>query len=298
MTRKQKILITGIEGFSGFHLEKALVQEGYEVYGTCLKPSSKPHYLTCDITEMDDIQAVIDRVLPDAVIHLAGISFVGESNTTLFYDVNVIGTQNLLDALVKAKLPLQKVILASSATVYGNQHKEILNESMCPHPVNHYGISKLAMEHMASTYFEKLPIIIVRPFNYTGIGQAEHFLIPKIVKHYREKQKSIELGNLHVSREFNDVRDVVAWYIRLLECNAKSTIVNLCSSKAISLLEIIAHMNTIAGYEIEVNVNADFVRENEIKELFGSTKRLHDILHVEHSLDIKETLQWIYLNPN
>ena len=294
MTRKQKILITGIEGFSGFHLEKALVQEGYEIYGTCLKPSSKPHYLTCDITEMDDIQAVVDRVLPDAVIHLAGISFVGESNTTLFYDVNVIGTQNLLDALVKAKLPLQKVILASSATVYGNQHKEILNESMCPHPINHYGISKLAMEHLAATYFEKLPIIIVRPFNYTGVGQGEHFLIPKIVKHYREKQKSIELGNVHVSREFNDVRDIVAWYITLLKSEAKSTVINLCSGKAISLLKVIDDMNALAGYEIKVKINPIFVREHEIKTLFGSTQKLHQMILANETHSIRKTLEWMY----
>ena len=296
MTRKPKILITGIEGFSGFHLEKALVHEGYEVYGTCLMPSLKPNYLTCDITKMDDIQAVVDRVLPDAVIHLAGISFVGESNTALFYDVNVIGTQNLLDALLSAKCSLQKVILASSATVYGNQNKEVLDESMCPHPINHYGISKLAMEHMASTYFEKLPIIIVRPFNYTGIGQGEHFLIPKIVKHYREKQKSIELGNLEVAREFNDARDVVDWYIALLKSETKSTVVNLCSGKAISLLEVIDDMNILAGYEIEVKINPAFVREHEIKTLFGSTQKLHELIVVNETHSIQKTLEWMYEN--
>lgn len=296
MICKQKILITGIEGFSGFHLEKTLLNEGYEVYGTCLMPSSNPHYLTCDITKIGDIQAVIDKVLPDAVIHLAGISFVGESNTALFYDVNVIGTKNLLDALLKAQCPLQKVILASSATVYGNQHKEVLDESMCPHPINHYGISKLAMEYMASTYFEKLPIIIVRPFNYTGIGQGEHFLIPKIVKHYREKQKCIELGNLEVAREFNDARDIVDWYIALLKSEAKGTVVNLCSGKAISLLEVIDDMNVLAGYTIEVKINPAFVREHEIKTLFGSTQKLHQLIVVNETHSIQKTLEWMYEN--
>lgn len=293
---RKKVFITGLEGFTGFHLEHSLRLKGYEVYGTSLKDSSQPHIFTCDITKRLEIEAIVNDIAPDFVIHLAGIAFVAEKNASLIYDVNVLGTENLLDALCGLPKKPQKVILASSAIVYGNQHVEVLDESMCPKPVNHYGFSKLAMEYLATTYFEKLPIIITRPFNYTGIGQDEHFLIPKIIKHYKEKQRSIELGNLHVSREFNDIRDVVSWYIGLLESSAESAIVNLCSEKAVSLLEIIDLMNDIAGYTMDVKINPAFVRENEIKTLFGSAEKLSQILHTKEHITIKNTLEVMFKN--
>lgn len=291
---RKKVFITGLEGFTGFHLERSLRLKGYEVYGTSLKDSSQPHIFTCDITKRLEIEAIVKDVAPDFVIHLAGISFVAEKNASLIYDVNVLGAENLLNALCNLSKKPQKVILASSAIVYGNQHVEVLDESMCPKPINHYGFSKLAMEHLAATYFEKLPIIITRPFNYTGVGQDEHFLIPKIIKHYKNKQRSIELGNLHVSREFNDIRDVISWYIGLLESTAESTIVNLCSGKAVSLLEIIDFMNDIAGYAMNVKINPAFVRENEIKTLFGSAEKLCQILHTKEHITIKNTLEVMF----
>ncbi len=178
-----KVLVTGLEGFTGIYLETLLREKGYEVYGTSLADSSKPHIFTCNITKRIEIKTIVEDICPDFVIHLAAISFVGESNASLIYDVNVIGIENLLEALLGLEKKPQKVILVSSATVYGNQAVEILDETLCPKPINHYGFSKLAMEHLSSTYFDTLPIIITRPFNYIGIGQGEHFLIPKIVSH-------------------------------------------------------------------------------------------------------------------
>jgi nucleoside-diphosphate-sugar epimerase len=111
------------------------------------------------------------------------------------YDINFFGTLNILDALVELGQRPAKIVLASSANVYGNPPVEVIDESVCPMPVNHYAISKLAMEFMARTYFDRLNILITRPFNYTGVGQGDNFLIPKIVRHYQEGKTEIELGN-------------------------------------------------------------------------------------------------------
>lgn len=174
------VLITGINGFTGIYLEKFFIEKGFKVFGTVIDIPKQKNHIQCDITQKDQVDHVIQTVKPHYVIHIAAISFVGESNASLIYDVNVIGTENILQSLVENDIKPKKVILASSATVYGNQGKEVLDESMCPAPVNHYGCSKLAMEHMASNYFDTFDIIITRPFNYTGVGQEGHFLIPKI----------------------------------------------------------------------------------------------------------------------
>lgn len=289
-----KVLITGINGFTGVHLEKHLKASGFDVYGTVLNtPTSKKHF-QCDITNKNEIKNLVARIRPEYVVHIAAISFVGESNASLIYDVNVIGTQNLLDALVESDVIPKKTIIASSATVYGNQGKEVLDESMCPKPVNHYGASKLAMEHLCANYFSRMEIILTRPFNYTGLGQEEHFLIPKIVQHFKAKKPTISLGNLDVKREFNDIGYVCEIYTRLLLSNINSETLNIASNRGIQLLDVIEMMNKIAGYTIKVEVNPAFVRKDEIKSLTGSTKKLTSLLGEVKQKAFVETLREMY----
>ena len=282
----KKVLITAIDSFTGIHLSAYLKQNGYTVVGTTSK--------TCNITNKDDIKQVLKDTKPTHIVHLAAISFTAHGNNEDFYKVNTIGTTNLLEAIVELDLKLSKLILASSATVYGNQGIEVLDESLCPIPVNHYGASKYAMETLAKNYFSKLPIIITRPFNYTGVGQADHFLIPKIIKHYKEKKETIELGNLDVSREFNDISFLCEAYSRLLKLEESSQIVNISTNKAIKLLDVIDTMNTIANYNIKVEVNPAFVRKDEIKSLSGSSTKLFNLIGPVPQKDLYTMLKEIY----
>lgn len=290
----KKVLITGIDSFTGEHLKVYLQNSGYDVYGTSLFESGEKKY-KCDITKKSDLLTVLDKVRPEFMIHLSGISFAAHDNSEEFYKVNTIGTTNILDGFIALGLNPQKIILASSATVYGNQGLEVLDESLCPKPANHYGASKYAMESLAQNYFDKLNIIITRPFNYTGVGQAEHFLIPKIVKHFREKKETIELGNLHVSREFNDIGFVCEVYKRLMECDKRSDTLNICSGRGVKLLDVIDMMSEIAGYEIKVEVNPAFVRHDEIKTLSGSPKKLFELIGEVKQIEFKETLKSMLL---
>lgn len=285
-----KVLITGIDSFTGKHLSRHLEKSGFNVYGTSLFDGGDKKY-KCDITQKNQIIDVLNIVEPDYFIHLSGISYAAHGNSEDFYKVNTIGTTNILNAFLELELKPKKIVLASSATVYGNQGLEILDESLCPQPANHYGASKYAMECLAKGYFTKLPILITRPFNYTGRGQSENFLIPKIVSHFKERKKVIELGNLDVSREFNDVDFVCEVYKRLLKCNVDSTIVNICSGRGIKLLNVIKTMNKISGYEIEVQINPDFVRTDEIKSLTGSYEKLFEIIGEVKQDTLEKTLR-------
>lgn len=290
----KKVFITGINGFTGKHLEEHLEKRGFHVYGTTLDETSNENYFKCDILSEDLLFEILNEVKPNYVIHLAAISFVATKNQQNIYNVNVFGTLNLLNAIEKLDYNLNKILIASSATVYGNIEGE-LNEEMCPRPINHYGNSKLVMENMTKLYFEKLNIIIVRPFNYTGIGQDVDFLIPKIVSHFRKRIKEIELGNINVYREFNNVGFVVRCYTELLFSEIKSETLNVCTGKALCIDDILEIMESIAGYRINVKINSKFVRTNEIKILKGSIKKINSFIEsFIGDYSIEKTLRELY----
>ena len=289
-TASKRVLIFGIDGFTGNHLSAYLQNAGYDVYGTSYSGTSGKTFKV-DITYKADIDTVLKEVVPDFIIVLSGISFPAHGHNEDFYAINTIGAINILDVLIHLNQNPKKIIMASSATVYGNQGVEVLDETLCPKPTNHYGASKYAMESLSRNYFEKLNIIIARPFNYTGINQEDNFLIPKIIKHFKEMKQTIELGNIDVSREFNDVGYVCEIYKKLLESSVSSEVVNLSANRGIKLLDVIDMMNEMAGYKIEVKINPDFVREGEIKTLTGSCEKLFGLIGEVEQKEFKETLR-------
>jgi len=290
-------LVTGLAGFTGRYVADELRAAGYRVVGTTMPGHGvSGDLLPADLTDRASIAAVVAQVQPDVVVHLAAIAFVAHADVGQIYRVNVMGTRNLLEALAaQAKKP-SAVLLASSANIYGNADLPMLDEGTPPAPANDYAVSKLAMEHMARLWMDKLPIIITRPFNYTGVGQHENFLLPKIVAHFRRKSPDIELGNLHVWRDFSDVRMVAASYRALLDKApvAMGQAFNICSRTGYSLGEALAMMNRIAGYEIEVRVNPAFVRANEVVRLVGDNTRLAGVAGAITPLPLEQTLRWMY----
>lgn len=286
----KKVLLTGSNGFTGKYVAKELESQGYQVVGLVYSNPNEGE-VVCDLTDREAVLGCLDKVRPDYIIHLAALSFVGHSDQKAFYDVNVFGALNLLEAAKSLGLPLRKVIFASSANIYGNPTGiSKIKETVLPEPVNHYAMSKLAMEHMTRLWFEDFPIILTRPFNYTGLGQAEHFLIPKIVSHFKVGASKIELGNIDVSRDFSDVRDIARSYVSLLEAPVRSEIVNLCSGNTYSLEYLITMMEKIAGYKINIEVNPNFVRDNEIKVLGGDRTKLYELTNLKPQINMEQTL--------
>ena len=293
----RRVLITGIGGFTGRWLAARLTEAGYRVFGLTQEPARTPAEIQADLGDPPALRAALEIARPDYIVHLAAITFVPHGDSAEIYRVNLFGTLNLLDAILAVGLQPLKVLVASSANVYGNPSVEVIDETVCPAPVNHYANSKLAMEHMARTYDDRLPLVITRPFNYTGAGQAEHFLIPKIVAHYRARRPIIELGNLDVVRDFSAVAFVVNAYQKLLECPDTDVTVNICSGRGTALGEIIAFMNDIAGYAIDVTVNPAFVRTNEIRRLIGSNHKLFSLIGEQPIPGIRDLLAEMYRAP-
>lgn len=291
------VLVTGADGFTGRYIVKQLKQQqGFKVVSLGVTSvSDADESIICDLTDKKAVQNAISSVAPGWVIHLAAISFVAHDNIDAIYQVNLLGTRNLLEALAQLNNKPDAVLLASSANVYGNVISEVVTESAKIAPANDYGVSKAAMEYVAQLWTNKLPIIITRPFNYTGVGQEKRFLIPKIIDHFRRKAPVIELGNIDVEREFGDVRTVCHIYQKLLQHpEAVGKTFNICSGFAHSLRDIIMTMEELAGYQIKVEINPDFVRENEIKRLVGDNDLLCSTIGQQLFPALEETLRWMY----
>jgi nucleoside-diphosphate-sugar epimerase len=291
----KRALITGLRGFTGYYMARELAAAGYRVFGTVLPgEQAGPDIFELDLCDRSAVAAMVEQVQPDVVVHLAGIAFVAHANADQIYRVNVVGSRNLLEALAGASHRSSAVLLASSANIYGNAGVALIDEHVAPAPANDYAVSKLAMEYMAQLWMDRLPIIIARPFNYSGRGQTENFLLPKIVAHFRRGERKIELGNLAIARDFSDVRTVARCYRLLLAASPAGQAFNICSGQAHSIAEVIDTVSDIAGYRIEVEVNPAFVRANDVLTLAGSNARLTGVVGAIEPIPLAETLRWMY----
>lgn len=278
-----RILLTGASGFTGRHFAARAAAAGHTVAE-----------LHANLTDSKAVKEALASCGPvEAVVHLAGIAFVGHADNTAFYAVNTVGTTVLLDSLAaQARQGGQmRVLLASSANVYGNAQHSPIRETQPTAPVNHYAASKLAMEHLAQTFTDRLQVVIARPFNYTGPGQSADFLIPKLVDHFARKAPVIELGNLHVEREFNDVRMVCDAYLGLLEKGVAGQVYNVCTGQTHTLQTVLDTLEALTGHRLQVRVNPDFVRPNEVHRLCGDPGRLLECVGEMQSHPLTETLR-------
>ncbi len=277
-----KVLITGANGFTGRYLCKYLENLGYEIFGVDTN--------NCDISNINSIKSAL-KFNADFIIHLAAIAFA-PSNPELIENINFAGSKNLLDAISELKIKPQRVILASSASIYGAQKEQILSEDLNPNPLSPYAKSKWEMEKIAKEY--DFNILITRPFNYTGVGQNSNFLIPKIVSHFKQKSKIIELGNLTPQREYNNILDVIKIYEKLLHINCDEQIFNIGSGIGCSIVEILDLMREISGHDIKVVQNPNFMRNDEAQKIICNTSRLKKYGIDLCRSNLKKTLIWMY----
>lgn len=277
-----RVALTGASGFTG-----RFVAEALEAAGVSCVP------LIVDLCDKVAVEEAVAGMDFDRVIHLAGRAFVNASDWSAFYAVNQIGTLNLLDAVARARSGA-RCILASSAQVYGPGAEGLISEEAPTNPANHYAVSKRAMEQGAALWRDRLDIVVTRPFNYTGIGQGPEYLIPKIVDHFRRKERVVELGNTWVKRDFGDVRSVAKAYVGLALADTAPPVVNISTGAVYSIGEILQILTDISDHQIEVRVNQAFVRANDVAVLGGDANRLRATVPGWQPRDVRETLEWMY----
>jgi GDP-6-deoxy-D-talose 4-dehydrogenase len=274
----RRVLITGISGFTGLHLARHLSDQGWSVFGLSNSKASFDYpTLVADILDVETVANWLAEVKPTHIVHLAALSHVVGAALP-FYQVNVVGTESFLQALSQASIVPEKIIIASSANVYGKSQAGLIDENSPGNPISHYAISKMAMEFVVQQWFEKFPLIIARPFNYTGPGQNETFLFPKIVGAFRRRERVLKLGNLKVARDLSDISFVVEAYRRLLLSPIASQFINICSGQSTSISEALDILIDLTGYEPVIETDSSLIRKNDIEALTGNPDKLQSII--------------------
>jgi nucleoside-diphosphate-sugar epimerase len=293
-SRSETILLTGSGGFTGRPLVERLRRDGHRVIGLTRHPGEVGE-ISGDLCDADWVRRIVAEIKPSVVLHLAGITTTLHADIGEIYAVNVVGTANLLQALTELASRPRLVVLASSATVYAPAHDDAPIEEDAPlEPQSHYAASKRATEMMARLYQDRLPILIVRPFNYTGPGQGTAFLVPKIVDHFVRRTAEIELGNLDLYRDISDVERVIEAYARFVSVDIAPGVVNICSGQVVFLRNIISLLENISGHRIKVVQVPALMRRNEPRTVRGSAARLEHMVGPLPNADIGSTLRRMY----
>lgn len=276
-----RVAITGADGFTGRYVTAELDRRA--VAWTAI---------ACDLREAGHVEEHVRSTPFTHLIHLAGIAYANSDDWMSYYRVNHLGAFGLLDAAARHR-PGARCLIASSAQVYGFPEVELIGEDHPCRPYGHYGASKLAMEVSASLLQGPLDILVTRPFNYTGVGQEDRFLIPKLVKLFRERAPVVELGNTAIARDFSDVRMVSRLYCDLLLSTPANGALNICTGKMLPLDSIIDRLREMTGHDPEIRVNPEFVRASDPLAFGGDPARLERAVGYTVDVDFGETLAWM-----
>ncbi len=301
----KKILIFGISGFVGNYLSKELIDYNYDVYGSDRiyneeLPKTVKFY-DADIMDYEEVQKIVNDVEPDAIINLAAVSSVGNSwnipQATM--QINVIGALNIMEAIRKSEFS-SKILLVGSSEEYQECDAPI-SERMPLDANNPYGISKVTQERFASLYKEKygLKVYYVRPFNHTGIGQKDTFVLPSFCKQIADIDKAgvpgkIKVGNLSVKRDFSHVKDIVRAYRMIIESDDCDTVYNVGSGIAYSLETMLNYLIGLTSQSVEIEVDIDRLRPNDQAVICCDNTLISSKLEWKPQYTIFDALQEMY----
>jgi len=300
-----RALVIGAGGFVGRYLVDHLRQRGDEVVGTTnLSPRGEENedFHALDITNGPEVGALLQRVLPDVVYHLAGIAFVpeAESNFDKTLQVNVAGTANVARhcSLLESKPAL---LFVSSAEVYGHvQPNELpIREGNALRPANNYSLSKRMAELVVERYGRQggLGYAIARPFNHIGPRQDPRFVASNFALQLARVARGLtppvlEVGNLEARRDFSDVRDIVRGYRQI--ATAHQGIFNLGSGRAVSIQELLNTLIDISGCAVEIRQDPQRMRGPEVPELYGSIEHAKQVCGWSPEISLRRSLEDTY----
>jgi GDP-4-dehydro-6-deoxy-D-mannose reductase len=308
----KKALITGITGFAGSYLAQHLIStDKYDVSGTYLFDKGlgnvdgikgKLNLIKADLSEEKSVSKIIKDVSPDIIFHLAALTSPAESfkNPTVTLNNNISLQVNLLEAVKKYNLFDTKILITSSADVYGRVAKENLpiDEETPLRPTNPYSVSKIAQDFLGLSYFlaYKLRVIRVRPFNHIGPRQSPNFVVSSFAKQIAEIEKNkkkpyISVGNLEAKRDFTNVRDVVRAYLLAVEKGENGEVYNIGSGISYRISDILNKLISMSSSKIEIKRDESLFRPSDDPELICDNSKFSKISGWKPQITIDATLK-------
>lgn len=312
---ERRALVTGAGGFAGQWLCRELVRNGWKVTGSSLVGAPGPGVLSPedhdlvqwrrdDLLHADAVRDAVDGAQPDAVFHLAGVSFIPAAgrDPALALDTNVGIAVRLLDVLEERKIAGTldpAVIIVGSGEQYGRHDLNALplpEEAEC-RPISPYAASKMAQEQFALASFRRagVKVICTRSFNHSGRGQATDFVIPGLVRRVLAAKKSgtgrTTIGNTSVSRDFLHVQDVVRAYIALVEDGLSGEIYNVCSGTAVPIGDLARLVADLLEARVEFVPDSNLQRTVDLPHLAGRNQKLRDDTGWNQSLTLVDVIR-------
>jgi GDP-4-dehydro-6-deoxy-D-mannose reductase len=297
-----RILVTGCSGFLASHLLQRLRgNAGSQVFGMTEVPGfSSPgvEVSQVDIRCRDDVQRLLAAVRPDVTFHLAAVTNVAFAwkNPAMTYEVNFIGSSNLLEAILAAA-PGSRLVLMSSAEVYRGDGPLPISESSPTQVLNPYALSKMAMEMLGDLFWKThgLNVCKIRAFNFTGPGQDAKFVASDFASQIADIERGkreavIRVGNLAAVRDFSDVRDVARYVEVIGRCGRAGEVYNLCSGLSFPIRRILDILLALARMPIRVDVDQRKFRPLDNPQITGDPARLRGEFGLRPEFTMEQTL--------
>lgn len=311
---KKTWLVTGVAGFLGSHVAEQLLKKQQKVVGIdnfswgkksnieLFKNDNNFELISADIRDSEKMKQIVQSVRPEYVIHLAALHFIPDAikNPTLAVDINIKGTQSVLDALDPRTV---KVFwFASTGDVYKKTDDNLVEGQTPLEPFNIYGISKHICEQLIahkSNLNNDIQFVIGRIFNLIGIRETNPHILPEIMGQLKNNSKKLSLGNTWPVRDYVAVHDCAKCIIDLCEKASRPIdVFNIATGHGQSVDDLISEIEGILGQKITVEKDPQKVRSVERARLVAQNKKLKDFIEFAPSPKMKEVLAQLIAEAN
>ncbi|MGO4663038.1 NAD-dependent epimerase/dehydratase family protein [Terrabacter sp. 2TAF16] len=258
-------LVTGVSGFTGRHLARRLVADGWSVTGTARSRTSGVDGVDERHVDIDDwlgLRSLVGEVRPDVVYHLAAVvDTVTTPDLGLLYRTNTVGTAAVLDAVLRSGTA-PRVLVASSAFAYGvvAEGADNIGEDTALAPITPYGASKAAAEAIARQWWRQtgVDLVVARGFQHTGPGHVGAYALADWARQLARGATTLDVGNLDVVRDYLDVRDVAAAYLELADTGGPGEVYNVGSGVGRTMRQMLEGL--VEAFDRDVEIRSDVGR--------------------------------------
>lgn len=279
----KKILLIGSRGYVGSYVHKE-----------CNKNFNVIPSMQYDINlfKINSFKKAFEKIKPDIIINCAGFAHLDKTNIKDLYTLNFISVLEIVNFLISIGY-MGRFINTSSSQIFGNITDGLITEEKMHNPQNHYSIAKSCTDKLLNLINAELDSVTLTLFNTMGIGHRDTYLIPKLIKSFKEKADQIYLGNLNVVRDFTDIRDVARAYAFIAkQKNMHSRNLNICSGEGQSISHLISELELLTNHHPEIILKKEYMRENDNLEMIGCNKKILD-LGFKFKYSLHDSLKWM-----